>query len=173
MNRALTTLLFVSAATAARADTMPQLDFANPLVKSQVVWGAIIFALFYALLSRWALPRVAAILATREQTISGDLEQARLAKQNADRAAQELTEARRVAQAESQAALAAAASKAKADADARAAEVNARLDRQLAESEAQIQAARAEAQRALGGIAAETTANVVGRLTGRAVIPRA
>ena len=37
---------------------MPQLDFANPLTTSQVVWGAIIFVVLYILLSRIALPKV-------------------------------------------------------------------------------------------------------------------
>ena len=40
---------------------MPQLDFANPLTRAQVVWGAIIFLVLYVLLSRWALPQVASV----------------------------------------------------------------------------------------------------------------
>jgi len=171
MHRALVTLLLLTAAMPARADSMPQLDFANPLLKSQVVWGAVIFAAFYMLASRWGLPRIAAILEHREQTIEGDLEQARLAKQNADRAVTELTEARRVAHAESQQALAAAAARAKEDSDARAAEVNARLDRQLADSETQINEARAQAMGALGGVAADTATAVINRLTGRHADP--
>ena len=39
---------------------MPQLDFANPLTTSQVVWGAIIFVVLYVLLSRIGLPKVGA-----------------------------------------------------------------------------------------------------------------
>jgi F-type H+-transporting ATPase subunit b len=167
MTRALFLVLLLTAVGSAHADTMPQLDFANPLVKAQVVWGAVIFAVFYVLVSRWGLPRVGAILAMREQSIAGDLEQARLAKETADRAVAELNEARRVAFAESQAALAAAAQKAKDEAAASAAEVNARLDRQLAESEAQIDAARTAALGALGDVAADTATAVITRLTGR------
>lgn len=154
-------------ASSAYADSMPQLQFGNPLLTAQVVWGALIFLVFYILVSRWGLPRVGAILEHRENAIAQDLEQARLAKQTADRAVAELTEARRRAYAESQAALTAAAQKAKDEAAAKAAEVNARLDRQLAESEAQINAARGNAMAALRGVAAETAEAIVQRLTGR------
>jgi F-type H+-transporting ATPase subunit b len=151
----------------AHAEGMPQLEFGNPLLKAQVIWGAVIFLVFYVAVSRWGLPRVGAILDNRERVIGQDLEQARLAKNNADHAVSELTAARRRAYVESQAAVAEAAQKAKQDAAARAAEVNARLDRQLAEAESQIAAARASAMAALRGIADDTTAAMVARLTGR------
>ena len=61
----------------AHAEGMPQLDFANPLTTSQVVWGAIIFALLYFVLSRFALPRVAEVIEQRAQHIAADLETAR------------------------------------------------------------------------------------------------
>jgi hypothetical protein len=38
--------------TAAQAEGMPQLDFANPLTTSQVVWGAIIFAALVSSVAR-------------------------------------------------------------------------------------------------------------------------
>ncbi len=40
--------------SAARAQGMPQLDFANPLTLTQVGWGAVIFIVLYVLLSRFA-----------------------------------------------------------------------------------------------------------------------
>ena len=155
------------AGSACARDTMPQLQFSNPLLIAQVVWGALIFVGFYLAVSRWGLPRVGAILENRERTIGQDLEQARLAKQNADHAVAELTAARSRAYAESQAAVAGAAQKAKEEAAARAAEVNARLDRQLAEAESQIAAARAGAMGALREVAADTAEAMVTRLTGR------
>ena len=92
----------------AQAKGMPQLDFANPLTISQIVWGAIIFVLFYLLLSRWALPKVATVVDARHASIAGDLETARSAKAEADAAVTELTEAVRRARAEAQAAVASA-----------------------------------------------------------------
>jgi F-type H+-transporting ATPase subunit b len=159
--------VLVSVAGAAHADTMPQLQFSNPLLLSQVIWGAVIFALFYLGVSRVGLPRVDAILANRAQVIGTDLEQARLSKQRADQAVAELNEARRLAYAESQAAVNAATQKAKESAATQAAEANAALDRQLAESEAQIGAARDRAMASLRDVATDTADAVITRLTNR------
>jgi F-type H+-transporting ATPase subunit b len=147
--------------------SMPQFDFRNPLLVAQIVWGTIIFVGMYVSFTRIGLPHVAAVLTAREQTIGGDLEQARIAKEKADRAVAELNEARRVAYAEAQTALSAATQKAKDVAAVKAEEVNAKLDQQLADSEKQIAAARADAMSALREAAADTAEMLVGRLAGR------
>jgi F-type H+-transporting ATPase subunit b len=151
----------------AHASGMPQLAFGNPLLLSQVVWGGIIFALFYIGVSRYGLPRVDAILEHRAGVISADLEQARSAKLRADQAVAELNAARRRAFTESQAAVNAATQKAKDAAARQAEEANARLDRQLAESEAQISAARTQAMASLQDVAASTADALIARLTHR------
>jgi F-type H+-transporting ATPase subunit b len=158
--------LLVASGTAL-ADTMPQLQFGNKLLTAQVIWGALIFAAFYWAVSRVGLPKVASILEMRAQTIARDLNQARDARADADRAVAELTEARTKAYAQSQAAIADALAKAKADAAARAAEQEAKLDAQLAESEARIGEARSAAMGALREVASETASAVIARLTGR------
>ncbi|HTZ69810.1 MAG TPA: hypothetical protein VMB71_04080 [Acetobacteraceae bacterium] len=163
----LTWPLALAALPAHAQGKMPQFDFANPLLKAQIVWGAVIFVALYFLFGRIGLPQVAAVFAAREAKIGGDLEEARLARDKAERAVAELTEARRVAYAEAQAALAGAAQRAKEASAAKTAEVNARLDRQLAESEAQVAAARARAMAALRDVAADTAETLVARLAGR------
>ena len=145
---------------------MPQLDFANKLTVSQIVWGAIIFAVFYLLLSRWALPRVGAVLETREATISTDLDSARAAKAKADTATAELTDAILRARAEAQSAISAAIDQAKQAAAAQAAESNARLEAQISAAEQRIGVARAAAMGALREVATDTANAVVSRLTG-------
>jgi len=157
---------------AARAEGMPQLDFANPLTTSQVVWGAVIFTVLYVLLSRFALPRVAKVLEQRAQHIAADLETARASKTRADEAAKEVAEATARARAEAQAAINAALDTAKQEATARIAVLNERLEKQLQEAEAQITAARAAAMRALREVATETAATVIGRLTGAPADPQ-
>ena len=74
---------------------MPQLDFANPLTTSQVVWGAIIFVVLYILLSRVALPQVAAVIEERARHIAADLETAQAAKARSDEAAKQSPRRRR------------------------------------------------------------------------------
>ena len=145
---------------------MPQLDFANPLTTSQVVWGAIIFAVLYIVLSRSPLPKVGAVIEERARHIASDLETAQAAKARPDEAAKQVAEATARARAEAQAAINAALDAAKQEAAARIAALNERLEKQLHEAEAQIDAARGAALRALREVATETAATVIGRLTG-------
>ena len=151
---------------AARAQGMPQLDFANPLTLTQVGWGAVIFIVLYVLLSRVALPRVGEVIEHRAQHIAADLETAQAAKARSDAAAREVTEATARARTEAQSAINAALDRAKQEAAGRIAALNERLDQQLRDSEAQIDAARGAAMRALREVATETAATVIGRLTG-------
>ena len=160
--------LLLSAAGPEKKEGMPQLDFANPLTTSQVVWGAIIFVLLFVLLSKWALPKVAAVVDARHATVAGDLETARAAKAEADAAVAELTAATRQARAEAAAAVADATQKAKAEAADQAATMNAALDVQLAEAETRIGQARSAAMGALRQVATEAATTMVTRLTGSA-----
>ena len=155
-------------ASSARAGGMPQLEFGNPLLLSQVVWGAIIFLVFYLAVSHIGLPKVDAILTHRAEVIGNDLTAARQSKRNADQAVAELTEARRTAYAQSQAEVNAATLRAKATAAREAEAARMRLDRQLAESEAQIAAARGQAMASLRQVAAETASTLITRLTHQA-----
>ncbi len=150
------------------AEGMPQLNFANPLTSSQVVWMAIIFITLYLLLSRWALPEVARVLEARAAAIGSDLEAARNAKIEADAAVAEFTDATRQAQNAAHTEIASAVAKAKEQAAAQAATLNERLDKQLAEAEQQIANARAAALGALRQVATDTAVAVVSRLTGTA-----
>ncbi len=150
---------------------MPQLDFANPLTISQVVWMFIIFAALYAALRFWALPQVGGVLEMREQRINADLTTARLAKEEADRAAAEIAERGRSASAEAQAQVAAASDAAKREAAEQARIAGEHLEKQLADAEQSIAAARKDAMGALRQVASETATAVVSRLTGHAPDP--
>jgi F-type H+-transporting ATPase subunit b len=153
---------------AAMAEGMPQLDFKTPLTVSQVVWGVIIFAVLYVLLSRTGLPLVASVLEERATMIARDLDEARAAKASADTEMTAADQATARARAEAQAAINAALDKAKQAATAQAEALNVRLEKQLQDAEAQITQARASAMSALRQVATETAATVVTRLTGAA-----
>jgi F-type H+-transporting ATPase subunit b len=170
----LAAVLSLGAPVGARAaEGMPQLDFANPLTISQVVWGAVIFFALYVLASRWGLPRVSGVLEERDARISGDLEVARGAKSRADAAVAELTQSTRQARAEAQAAINAAVEGARKDAADRSRVLNERLERQLQSAEQRIAEARQAAMGALRQVATETAGTVVGRLTGHVPDPQA
>jgi F-type H+-transporting ATPase subunit b len=151
---------------AAVAEGMPQLDFKSTLTTSQVVWGAIIFAVLYVILSRSALPLVASVLEERAATIAKDLDEARAAETGARAGMAEADQAIAKARAEAQTAVNAALDEAKQAAAAQTEALNARLEQQLRDSEAQIARARASAMGALRQVATETAATVVTRLTG-------
>jgi F-type H+-transporting ATPase subunit b len=162
---------FTLAAAPAYAEGMPQLDFGSPLMLAQIVWLAIIFLGLYLLLSRWALPQVASVLAKRADVIAADLEAARRAKEAADAAVAELTRATREARLRAQSEVNDAVATAKASAEVQAAELNARLDQQIAEAEQRIAAARTTALGALEQVAVETAGQVVARLIGAPADP--
>jgi len=177
MKPLLAALLVLLPAAARAGGGMPQIDFANPLTTSQVVWGTLIFIALYLLLSRWALPEVGSVLQERATAIAADLEAARHAKEQADAAVDELTRATRAAHAGAQTQIAEAVAAAKATADAQAAEINARLDAQIAAAEQRIAEARAAALGALEQVAVDTANVVVARLIGvpidHGAVPRA
>ena len=151
---------------AAVAEGMPQMDFANPLTTSQVVWGAIIFVALYLLLSRWALPLLGGVLEIRAEAIAGDLDAARAAQGEADTAVRVLNETTSAARAAAQTEINTAVATAKDAAAATATATNTRLDAQLAAAEAQIAVTRNAALGSLRQVATETTGALVSRLTG-------
>lgn len=158
--------LLVASAPGAYATGMPQLDFANPLVTGQVMWGAVIFFIFYIALSRVMLPRVGRVLEDRSKRISGDLDVARAAKHDADKAVAELQQARKDAMAEAQAHLQSVLDEEHRAAEKQMQDINARLATEIAQAEQRVAEEKARALSALKEIAADTTQALVQRLTG-------
>jgi F-type H+-transporting ATPase subunit b len=158
---------------AAHAETMPQLNFANPLTFGQAVWLLVIFFVLYIFVKDWGLPQVAVVLEARSATIKSDLDAAHAAMRSADAAAADVAEQTGLARAEAQSRIAAAVEAAKQKAAAEAAAINARLDAQLAESEAQIGRARTAAMSALRSVATDTTQLIIDRLVGAHAAPDA
>ena len=179
MRRRLAALLAVLAPASAGAaeSKLPQMDFANPLTVSQVVWMAIIMGILYVLLRNWLLPQIGGVMADRAERIRADLDAARTARRNADDAVTALDRAIAEARAESERTVNAAIENARARARADALLASARLDAELARAEAQIADARGQAMASLVPIAEQVATGLLERLTGhapdRAVLERA
>ena len=147
---------------------MPQLQFNNPLTTGQVFWGAVIFLLLYLVLSRSALPRVGAVLAERHSRIEGDLDAAKLARNQADSSIDELRRARCAASAEAAGLVETVVAEAREQAALQAREMNARLEAEIARAEESVAASRQAALGSLRLVAADTAQLLVERLTGAA-----
>jgi F-type H+-transporting ATPase subunit b len=154
-----------AAPAAASAGGLPQFDIA--LWPGQIIWVLAIFALLYVLFARVFVPRIADTIGRREDTIAGDLQDARrlrdAARADMDAAASEMAAAR----ARAQRVAAEAAAEAKALAAARHAEEEARLAQTLASAEARIAEARADAMTHVRTIAVDTAQAMIGKLTGQ------
>ncbi|MFH5923140.1 hypothetical protein [Roseomonas xinghualingensis] len=155
---------------AARSDAdaggMPQLDFSNPLMISQVVWLFVIFGALVFLCYHYLLPPVAAVLEDRRARIAADLDAARDARAEAEAAEAGRRDSTARARAEAQASIAAATQAAQAESAARAEALAARLNKQIAEAESRIGAARDTAMGALREVATDATEAMVQRLAG-------
>ncbi len=152
---------------------MPQMDFHNPLTTTQVGWMVVILVVLYFTLSRWGLPQMGAVLENRAAVIARDLNAARAAKAEADRAVAALNATMKQARAQAQSEIANAIAEAKAKAMSEAAAAAARLDAQLAASEAQIATARQAAMAAIKPVAEDAAQTILARLTGQTADPDA
>lgn len=144
---------------------MPQFEVANAL--PQIVWLALIFAILYLTLSYGALPKVDKMATKRAQVIGDDLAHAETAKAQAEAtsAAYEAS----LAEARSNAAKVTVEAKAATSRDTaeRLKGVDSDLNARIAEAAARIETARTQALANLDTVAADATADIVERLTGR------
>jgi F-type H+-transporting ATPase subunit b len=141
---------------------MPQLDFA--IYPNLIFWLVVAMVALYLIMSRIALPRIATVLAERNDAIANDIEMAALLKRRAE---------------EAEAAYNAALAEAREDAHKIAAEAKAQVDKELstllakadaeiavkvAESEKRIVEIRDSAARSVEEVARDTAAAIVDAL---------
>jgi F-type H+-transporting ATPase subunit b len=120
---------------------MPQLDFST--FGNQIFWLVVALVVIYLILSRVALPRIAAVLAERQGTITNDLAAAEDLKAKAVEAENAYNKALADARAEAQ----------RIAAETRA-EIQAGLDEAIAKADEQIAAKAAESEKAIAEIKA-------------------
>ena len=148
---------------------MPQFEVANAL--PQIVWLALIFAILYLTLSFAALPKVEKVAAQRAQAIGDDLAQAEAAKSRAEAtsAAYEAS----LAEARNAALKVTVEAKAKTSRETaeRLKAVDTEIGGLITAASTRIETARVAALAKLDNVAAEATADIVERLTGRRPTP--
>jgi F-type H+-transporting ATPase subunit b len=140
--------------------------FEKDTFASQLVWLLIAFVALYLIVSKIALPRVGSLLEERQKAIEGDLAEAQKLKDASDAALKAYESELAGARSRAQAISAETREKLNAAAEAERKTLEDRLSHKLAEAERTIASTREAAMRNVRGIAADTAAAIVQRLTG-------
>lgn len=151
---------------AAEAGGMPQLDPAA--FGTQIFWLVVTLVVIYFVLTKIALPRIEAVLAERQSTITNDIAAAEELKQKAIEAEQAYNQALADARAEANKIVAEAKAEIQADVDAAAAKADAEIAAKAAESEAAIAEIRAGAVESVKAVAKDAAKDIVAVLGGKA-----
>lgn len=145
---------------------MPQLCF--DWWGNQIFWLLITLVVIYFVLSRIALPRIAAVLAERQGTITNDISAAEKLKQKAIEAEQAYNKALADARAEANRIVAETRAEIQADLDIAIARADAEIAARTAESEQRLGAIRASAMDAVREVANDTAGAIVVAMGGTA-----
>ena len=133
---------------------------------SQLVWLVIAFVLLYALMAKWALPRVTAIIENRQKRVADDLAEAARLKQQSDEAVAAYEKALADARGRAQAIANETREKQAAAAEATRKAVEAELNVKLADAEKSIAATKQAAMANVRSIAEGAARAIVERLIG-------
>ncbi|MCL4105108.1 UNVERIFIED_CONTAM: hypothetical protein GTU68_018815 [Idotea baltica] len=144
---------------------MPQLDFST--FPNQIFWLVITLVVIYVVLSRVALPRIGAVLAERQGTITNDIAKAEELKQQAVEAEEAYNKALADARAEAQLMVKAARDEIQEELDGALAKADAEIAARAAESEKAIAEIRAGAMDSVKEVAKDTAKEIVAALGGK------
>lgn len=148
------------------APGMPQLNFEH--WGNQIFWLLITLVVIYFVLSRVALPRIAAVLAERQGTITNDLAKAEELKRQAGEAEEAYDKALADARSEAQNIIAEAKAEMAAELKSATDKADAEIAAKAAESEKAIEEIRASAMENVVIVARDTAAEIVTALGGKA-----
>ncbi|SEQ13014.1 F0F1 ATP synthase subunit B' [Thalassovita taeanensis] len=148
------------------APGMPQLDFST--FGNQIFWLLVTLVVIYFVLSRIALPRIGAVLAERQGTITNDIAKAEELKAKAVEAEDAYNKALAEARAEAGRIIAETKAEMQADLDAAVAKADAEIAVKVAEGEKVIAGIRENALVSVKDVATETTAAIVAAMGGAA-----
>jgi F-type H+-transporting ATPase subunit b len=138
---------------------LPQLDFST--FGNQIFWLAVALVVLYFILSRIALPRIAAVLAERQGTITNDLTAAEELRTRAVEAEEAYKQALADARTEAQKIIAETKAAIRKDLDRANEEADAEIKARTAEGEKKIADIRAGALDAVKEVARDVTAELV------------
>lgn len=142
--------------------------FQSQTYASQLIWLVVAFVLLYALMAKWALPRVGAIIESRQKRIDDDIAAAGALKTQSDEAVAAYEKALADARARAQAIANETRDKQAAAAEVRRKSLEDELNVKLADAEKTIAATKTAAMSNVRGIAEDAARAIVERLIGTA-----
>jgi F-type H+-transporting ATPase subunit b len=142
--------------------------FASETFAAQLLWLAIAFGLLYYVMSRVALPRVAAVMENRSQRIANDLAEAERLRSESEAAGAAYENALNDARIKAKAIAQERREALTAESEAKRKALELELHERLVVAEKTIGAKTEEAMASVRGIAADTATAIVERLTGQA-----
>ena len=140
--------------------------FQKDTFASQLVSLVIAFAALYLIVSKFALPRVGAVIDERQDTIDGDLSAAQKLKDESDSALKAYESELAAARSRAQAISAETREKLNAASEAERKTLEEKLSQKLADAEKTIASTREAAMSNVRGIATDAAAAIVQRLAG-------
>ena len=155
-----------NSAEAVSAPGMPQLDFST--WGNQIFWLVVTLVVIYLVLSRVALPRIAAVLAERQGTITNDIAAAEDLKQKAVEAEEAYNKALADARTEANSIIADTKADIQKDLDVALAKADAEITAKTAEGEKAIAAIREGALESVKAVAKDTAKELVAAMGGTA-----
>ncbi len=145
---------------------MPQLDITT--FGNQIFWLVVTLVVIYFVLSRIALPRIAAVLAERQGTITNDLAAAEDLKVKAVEAEEAYNKALADARAEANNIVAETKAEIKADLDVAIQKADAEIAAKTAEGEKKIAEIRAGALESIKDVSKDTAKEIITAMGGKA-----
>ena len=147
------------AETAASGPGMPQLDITT--FSNQIFWLVVSMVVLYFIMSRVALPRIAAVLADRRGTITSDIAAAEEFKLKAVEAEKAYTRALDDARAEAHRIVEAAKADMQAELNAQIARADAEIAAKASESEQRIREIRDNAMTMVNDVSKDVTQDIL------------
>lgn len=133
----------------------------------QLIWLALSFGLFYLLMSKLALPRIAEVLEERSGRIARDLETASKLKGETDQALADYEKALSDARSNASGIAKDMRDRMSAEAEAEKSKVESELAGKIKAAEGKIAETKAKALASVDDIAADTASAIVGKLLGQ------
>lgn len=148
---------------------MPQITQLPIIFSSQLFWLLLVFGTIFFVIGRGMVPKIRGVVEQRDARITGDLEQAQRARDEAEKTESAYRERMDASRAEAMKLALAAKQAGAREAEQRVKALDEQVGAKITEAEARIHASLEAAMRDIDSVAAEATRELVAKLTGQDV----